>query len=110
MNKKFFVIDGHIIKRVSKMGWAVEDSEHEIINFRDLNVLIELKNALLMIKQHHGIEINLDEIPINDENTFELFHKGLTIGVHEFDSMIMRKNLHKLRPTIFEELVSRSHR
>ena len=102
----FYGDGGHIIKRVSKWGWAVEDSEQEIINFRDLNVLIELNNALLMIKQHYGIEINLDEIPINDENTFELFHKGLTIGVHEFDSMIMRKNLHKLHPTVFEELVA----
>ena len=102
----FYSDGGHIIKRVSKLGWAVEDSEHEIINFRDLNVLIELKNALLMIKQHHGIEINLDEIPINDEKTFELFQKGKTIGVFEFDSSVMQKNLRKLHPTEFEELVA----
>lgn len=98
--------DGHIIKRVFKLGWAVEDSEHVIINFRDLNVLIELKNALLMIKQHHGIEIKLDEIPINDEKTFELFQKGQTIGVYEIDSSVMQKNLRKLQPTVFEELVA----
>ena len=97
---------GHIIKRVSKWGWAVEDSEYEIIIFRDLNVLIELKNTLLMIKQHHGIEINLDEIPINDKKTFEVFQKGQTIGVYEFDSTVMQKNLCKLHPTVFEELIA----
>lgn len=102
----FYGDGGHIIKRVSKWGWAVEDSEQEIINFRDLNVLIELNNALLMIKQHYGIEINLDEIPINDEKTFELFQKGQTIGVYGFDSSVMQKNLRKLHPTVFEELVA----
>lgn len=100
----FYGDGGHIIKRVSKWGWAVEDSGQEIINFRDLNVLIELNNALLMIKQHYGIEINLDEIPINDEKTFELFQKGQTIGVYGFDSSVMQKNLRKLHPTVFEEL------
>ena len=102
----FYGDGGHIIKRVSKWGWAVEDSEHEIINFRDLKILIELKNTLLMIKQHHGIEINLDEIPINDKKTFEVFQKGQTIGVYGFDSSVMQKNLRKLHPTVFEELVA----
>lgn len=97
---------GHIIKRVSKWGWAVEDSEHEIINFRDVDVLIAQNEALLMIKQRHGIEINLDKIPIADEKTFELYQKGQTVGVFEFDSAIMRKNLRKLHPTVFEELVA----
>ena len=59
-----------------------------------------------MIKQHYGIEINLDEIPINDEKTFELFQKGQTIGVYGFDSSVMQKNLRKLHPTVFEELVA----
>jgi DNA polymerase III alpha subunit len=97
---------GHIIKRVSKWGWAVEDAKQEIINFQDVDVLIAQKNALLMIKQRHGIDVDLDEIPINDEQTFELFQKGQTIGVFEFDSAIMRKNLRKMHPTVFEELVA----
>ncbi len=97
---------GHIIKRVSKWGWAVEDSEQEIINFRDVDVLIAQKETLLMIKQCHGIEINLDKIPIDDGKTFELYQKGQTIGVFEFDSAVMQKNLRKLHPTVFEELVA----
>ena len=59
-----------------------------------------------MIKQRHGIEINLDKIPIDDEKTFELYQKGQTLGVFEFDSAVMRKNLRKLHPTVFEELVA----
>ena len=97
---------GNIIKRVSKWGWAVEDSEHEIINFRDVDVLTAQKNTLLLIKQRHGVEINLDEIPIDDDKTFELYQKGQTVGVFEFDSVIMRKNLRKMHPTVFEELVA----
>ena len=97
---------GHIIKRVSKWGWAVEDAKQEIINFQDVDVLIAQKNALLMIKQRHGIDVDLDEIPINDEQTFGLFQNGKTIGVFEFDSEVMRKNLRKMHPTVFEELVA----
>ena len=59
------------------------------MDFLGLKTLSEIKNALLNIKYSRGIDINLDEIPIDDPNTFELYQQGNTIGVFQFESSSM---------------------
>ena len=60
----------------------------EVIN------LTILKNALRFIKENHGVEILLDEIPLDDQKTYEtIFQKGDTNGIFQFESAGMQKHL-----------------
>jgi len=75
----------------------------DILGLRTLTVI---DNARAMIKQNHGVEINLDSLPEGDQKTFELFSKGDTVGVFQFESSGMRDWLRKLRPTSISDLVA----
>lgn len=87
-------------------GWYVEDTGLVKFDLLELGTLTEIKTALSLLKQNKGIEINLDEIPIDDAKTFELFQQGKTIGVFEFESTGMRKYLRKFHPTVFDDLIA----
>lgn len=71
-----------------------------------LRTLTVIDTALAMIKQNHGVEVNLDSLPEDDARTFELFSKGDTVGVFQFESSGMRDWLRKLRPTSISDLVA----
>lgn len=87
-------------------GMRIESTGLVKMDFLGLKTLSEIKNALLNIKYSRGIDINLDEIPIDDPNTFELYQQGNTIGVFQFESSSMRKWLRYLQPTVFDDLVA----
>ena len=87
-------------------GMRIESTGLVKMDFLGLKTLSEIKNALLNIKYSRGIDINLDEIPIDDPNTFELYQQGNTIGVFQFESSSMRKWLRYLLPTVFDDLVA----
>lgn len=87
-------------------GRNIEDTGLVKIDILELSTLSEIKTVLSMIKHNRGIEVNLDGIPINDTKTFELFQQGNTIGVFEFGSAGIRKNLRELHPTVFDDLVA----
>ena len=76
------------------------------MDFLGLRTLTVMDNAVLVIKQNHGTEIDLDAIPENDEKTFALFSKGDTVGVFQFESSGMRDWLVKLKPTSISDLVA----
>jgi DNA polymerase-3 subunit alpha len=76
------------------------------MDFLGLRTLTVVENALQLIKENHGVEIDLDSIPENDEDTFELFSKGQTIGVFQFESSGMQDWLRKLKPTSISDLVA----
>ena len=71
----------------------------------DKNVLSEIKTVLSNIKQTQGIDVNLDDIPIDDSQTFALFQKGETDDIFCFDSYVMQQWLKYLHPTTFNDLV-----
>lgn len=71
-----------------------------------LRTLTIVENALDLIKKNHGVEIDLDTIPENDPKTFELFSKGQTVGVFQFESSGMTESLRKLKPTSISDLVA----
>lgn len=73
--------------------------------FVDKNVLSEIKTVLSNIKQTQGIDKNLDDIPIDDSQTFALFQKGETDDIFCFDSYVMQQWLKYLHPTTFNDLV-----
>ncbi len=76
------------------------------MDFLGLRTLSVLENALLLIKQKHGVEVDLDALPEDDAKTFELFARGDTVGVFQFESSGMRDWLTKLKPTSISDLVA----
>ena len=51
-------------------------------------------------------DINIDDIPLDDEKTYKLFQRGDTIGIFQYESLGMQKYLRDLKPTIFEDLIA----
>ena len=88
--------DGHVIESTGLIK----------MDFLGLKTLSELKEACAIIKQHRGIDIDLDNIPIDDPKTYELYQQGRTIGTFQFESAGMQKYLRELHPTVFEDLIA----
>lgn len=76
------------------------------MDFLGLRTLSVIENALTLIKENHGVEINLDSLPEEDATTFEMFSRGDTVGVFQFESSGMRDWLTKLKPTSISDLVA----
>ena len=75
----------------------------DFLGLRTLNIL---KTSLELIKQNHGISIDIDLIPLDDKKTFELYQKGDTIGTFQFESPGMQKYLRDLKPDKFDDLTA----
>ena len=87
-------------------GSVIEEAGVIKMDFLGLKTLTIIKNALNLIKQNHGIEIDIDTIPLNDEKTFHLYQRGDTIGTFQFESPGMQKYLRDLRPDQFGDLIA----
>lgn len=75
------------------------------MDFLGLRTLTVLDNAVKMLR-NRGVEINIEEIPLDDEKSFELFGKGETVGIFQFESAGMRDYLKKLKPQRIEALIA----
>jgi DNA polymerase-3 subunit alpha len=88
-------------------GKVIEDAGVIKMDFLGLKNLTILKNALRFIKENHGVEILLDDIPLDDKKTYEtVFQKGNTNGIFQFESAGMQKHLKDLKPDKFDDLVA----
>jgi DNA polymerase-3 subunit alpha len=87
-------------------GKLIEDAGLLKMDFLGLKTLSVQKDALDNIKANHGIDLHLDHIPLDDKKTFELFQRGDTIGIFQFESPGMRKYLKELKPTDIEDLIA----
>jgi DNA polymerase-3 subunit alpha len=76
------------------------------MDFLGLKTLSIIKDALKMIKERHGVDIKIDEIPLDDEKTFDLYKRGETNGTFQFESPGMQKYLKDLRPDKFDDLIA----
>lgn len=76
------------------------------MDFLGLKTLTILNDALQLIQENHGVAIDLDQIPLNDPKTFELFQRGETIAIFQFESEGMREWLRKLKPTSIDDLIA----
>ena len=74
------------------------------MDFLGLRTLTIIRDTLLLIKKNHGVVVDIDEVPLDDEKTFQLFSKGQTTGVFQFESGPMREYLKKLKPTSLSDL------
>ena len=86
-------------------GWHVESSGLIKFDFIGLKTLSQMRNICASVKVHYDRDFDIDEIPIDDEKTMELFQTGQTDDVFQFSSKGMQKYLQKLHPTCFEDLV-----
>ncbi|HYM94397.1 MAG TPA: DNA polymerase III subunit alpha, partial [Chitinophagaceae bacterium] len=64
------------------------------------------KNTLGLIKQNHGVIIDIDKIPLDDKKTFELYQHAVTIGTFQFESAGMQKYLRELKPDKLDDLIA----
>jgi len=87
-------------------GSVIEEAGVIKMDFLGLKTLTILKNALILIKQNHDIEIDIDAIPLDDEKTFHLYQRGDTIGTFQFESPGMQKYLRDLKPDQFGDLIA----
>jgi DNA polymerase-3 subunit alpha len=87
-------------------GSTIEDAGVLKMDFLGLKTLTILRDALYLIKENHGVEINLDELSLDDEKTFQLYQRGDTIGTFQFESPGMQKYLRELKPDTFNDLIA----
>lgn len=87
-------------------GSVIEDAGVIKMDFLGLKTLSILKTALQLIKQNHGVEIDLDGIPLDDEQAYQLYQKGDTNGTFQFESPGMQKYLRELKPDKFGDLIA----
>ena len=88
--------DGHVIESTGLIK----------MDFLGLKTLSELKEACKVVKQTVGVDIDIENIPIDDELTYKLYQEGRTTGTFQFESPGMQNNLKKLHPTMFEDLIA----
>jgi len=87
-------------------GSVIEEAGVIKMDFLGLKTLTIIKNALALVKENHGVEIDIDTIPLDDEKTFHLYQKGDTIGTFQFESPGMQKYLRDLKPDKFGDLIA----
>ena len=85
---------------------VVESAGMLKMDFLGLKTLSIIKDAIAIIKDRHGIEIDPDEIPLDDQKTLELYQRGETNGTFQFESAGMQKHLKALKPDKFEDLIA----
>ena len=75
-------------------------------DFLGLKTLTVIQKAIELVKGNHGVEINLDEVPLDDAKTYELLSRGETDGIFQLESSGMRDLLKQLRPEKLEEIIA----
>ncbi|MEY3397882.1 MAG: hypothetical protein RL220_476, partial [Bacteroidota bacterium] len=76
------------------------------MDFLGLKTLTLIKDTIRLIKARHGVEIDPDTIPLDDTQTYELFQRGETIGIFQYESAGMQKYMRELKPTTFDDLIA----
>ena len=76
------------------------------MDFLGLKTLTLIKHAVNNVRERVGIELDPDNFPVDDEKTYELFQKGETVGIFQYESPGMQKYLRELKPTVFADLIA----
>lgn len=87
-------------------GKVIESAGMLKMDFLGLKTLTIIVDAINLIERNHGVKIDIDEIPIDDLKTYELYQRGDTIGTFQFESEGMRMYLKDLKPTNIEDLIA----
>ena len=85
---------------------VVEDAGLLKMDFLGLKTLTLIKDTVKLVKYKHNIDLDPDTFPLDDVKTYELFQRGETVGIFQYESAGMQKYLKDLKPTIFADLVA----
>ncbi|MCB0490958.1 MAG: DNA polymerase III subunit alpha [Cyclobacteriaceae bacterium] len=85
---------------------VVESAGMLKMDFLGLTTLTIIKTALKNIKKRHGVEIDIDTIPLDDKKTFQLYQRGETTGTFQFESEGMQNHLKGLKPDKLADLIA----
>jgi DNA polymerase-3 subunit alpha len=76
------------------------------MDFLGLKTLTLIKDAVKNIRETVGVELDPDNFPIDDLKTYELFQRGETVGIFQYESPGMQKYMRELKPTVFADLIA----
>ncbi|MHC1725438.1 MAG: DNA polymerase III subunit alpha [Syntrophobacteraceae bacterium] len=93
------IVTQYAMKYVEKAGLI----KFDFLGLRNLTVI---SDALNLIKENHGIEISLEDLPLDDPDTYALLSRADTTGVFQLESSGMRDILVRLRPGTFSDIVA----
>jgi len=85
---------------------VAEDAGLLKMDFLGLKTLTLIKHAVRNVKERHGVDLVPDDFPIDDELTYELFQRGETVGIFQYESAGMQKYMRELKPTVFADLIA----
>ena len=85
---------------------VVEDAGLLKMDFLGLKTLTLIKDTVKLVKYKHDVDLDPDAFPLDDEKTYELFQRGDTVGIFQYESAGMQKYLKDLKPTVFADLIA----
>ena len=88
--------DGHVVETVGLIK----------MDFLGLINLTVIKNCVRMVKKRLKVDVDVDNLPLDDELTYRLFCEGNTVGVFQFESAGMQKYLRELQPHVIDDLIA----
>ncbi len=85
---------------------VVENAGLLKMDFLGLKTLTLIKDTVKIVKARHDIDLVPDDFPLDDEKTYELFQKGDTVGIFQYESPGMQKHMKDLKPSVFDDLIA----
>ena len=85
---------------------VVEDAGLLKMDFLGLKTLTLIKDTVKIVKAKHDVTLDPENFPLDDELTYELFQRGDTVGVFQYESPGMQKHMRDLKPTVFADLIA----
>ncbi|MCI2228919.1 DNA polymerase III subunit alpha [Polaribacter sp. MSW13] len=76
------------------------------MDFLGLKTLTLIKDTVKIVKARHNITLDPENFPLDDEKTYELFQRGETVGIFQYESPGMQKHMRSLKPTVFADLIA----
>ena len=76
------------------------------MDFLGLKTLTLIKDTVKIVKAKHNIQLDPDNFPLDDDKTYELFQRGETVGIFQYESPGMQKHMKDLKPTVFDDLIA----
>ena len=76
------------------------------MDFLGLKTLTLIKDTVKIVRARLGVELVPDDFPLDDQQTYELFQRGETVGIFQYESPGMQKYLKELKPTVFDDLIA----
>lgn len=98
--------DGEKVISTQYEGSIIEDTGLIKMDFLGLKTLSIIKETLNNIKARFGKDLDIEKIPLDDKETFELYCKGNTTSTFQFESAGMQNSLRSLKPSKFEDLIA----